>query len=108
MRWRPRSTGAARSVFVPLCAAAGAVLVLGSCLNPRPDEFPSRRDLAPPQGVVAPEPEVPQEPGAGSGSGGSGGIGLVDQGPVTPGGVSDAGAPPPDGSPGDAADEGDR
>ncbi len=106
MRSRRRSTGAARSVFVPLCATAGAALVLGSCLNPRPDEFPSARDLAPPPMAVTPTPEVPQEEGPALGSGGAG-SGLVDQEPATPDGVSDAGAAQPDGSPGDAADEGD-
>jgi hypothetical protein len=111
MHCRERSTGAAGSWFVPVCAAFGAVMLVSSCLNPVPEEFPSRRDLqgsgtAEPPAVVAPE-----DPGVGLGPSNDGE--NFDPAPDAVGSIADAGAPEPDGSAGtssrsgDAGDEGD-
>ena len=108
MRQPEGSTGAARSVFVPLCATAGAAFVLTGCLNlnPIPEEFPSRTDDDSSSVVVetpvVPQPETPDSNTGGPRTDGEQSVGL---GGPAPDEVGDAGAAEPDASSGDAADE---
>jgi hypothetical protein len=110
MRHRQRSTGAAGSVVVPLCAIVGAALLIISCLNPLTDDFPSSTNVGDsPDTVVVPIPVVPDpsdqsgRPDMGSGGGLANGEGEPGLGQA---GVGDAGAAEPDGSSPDAGDEG--
>ena len=107
MRHPERSTGAARSVFVPLCATAGAAFVLSGCLNPIPEEFPSRTDDDSSPVVVetpvVPRPEAPESNTGGPRTDGEPSVGLGGPAPEE---LGDAGAAEPDASSGDAADEG--
>lgn len=108
-------TRAARSRFVPRCAAATAwvCLLLGACLNPMPEEFPSHegRGASDPsaQGSAGTSPNSGPELGAAGSTGSSsgdnaGGVDYDAESPAEPGDPPTA--PSPGGSPDAGVDEG--
>jgi hypothetical protein len=95
-----RKTAASRSWLAPTCAS-GSILVtllLGACLNPRPEELPSERDAVGTTNIVPDNGGGPvamdDDPGGTTGSGNDPALGGSEEG-SGPDTVPASPSPPP-------------